>query len=62
MAKNATPLLPIMQGTAAVIENSDFGKAMKEGIDRFSEGMPVFLKALDELKGLHPVLGGEFTI
>jgi len=62
MANNATPLLLVMQATVAVVENSDFGKAMKEGIDRFSEGMPVFLKALDELKGLHPVLGGEFTI
>jgi hypothetical protein len=35
---------------------------MKEGIEKFAEGMPIFMKALDELKGIHPILGGEFTM
>jgi hypothetical protein len=61
MAKNATPLLSVIQAAAAIVENSDFGKAMTVGIDRFSEGMPVILNALDELERLHAVLGGEFT-
>ena len=58
MANTATPLLSVMKATVAVVENSDFGMAMKEGIDKFSEGMPIFMKALDELKGVHPFLGG----
>ena len=62
MANIATPFLPVVKATVAVVENSDFGKAMKEGIDKFSEGIPVFMKALDELKGVHPFLGGGFTI
>jgi hypothetical protein len=35
------------------------GKAIKDRIDKFSEGMPVLLNALDELKALHPFIGGE---
>jgi hypothetical protein len=32
---------------------------MKEGINKFSEGIPLLMSALDELKTLHPFLGGE---
>jgi hypothetical protein len=62
MAKNATPLKPVMKATVAFAEQSDFGKAMKEGINNFSEGMPVLMKALNELKGVHPFLGGELIL
>jgi hypothetical protein len=34
------------------------GKAIKEGIAKLSEGMPIFMNALDELKSLHPFIGG----
>jgi len=34
------------------------GKAMKEGIAKLSEGMPIFMNALDELKAVHPFIGG----
>ena len=34
---------------------------IKEEIDKFSEGIPVLLNALNELKKLHPVIGGEFS-
>jgi hypothetical protein len=37
------------------------GKAIKEGIDRFSEVMPVLMNALDELRTLHPFIGGELS-
>ena len=32
-----------------------------DGIDKFSEGMPILMKALDELKAIHPFIGGELT-
>jgi hypothetical protein len=51
---NSTPFNPVMKVAVAVAEQSDFGKAMKEGINKFSEGIPVLMNALDELKGLHP--------
>ena len=35
------------------------GKAIKDGIDKLSEGMPVLMKALDELKTAHPFVSGE---
>jgi len=34
------------------------GKAIKKGIETFSEGIPVLMSALDELKTLHPFIGG----
>jgi hypothetical protein len=39
---------------------TDVGKAIKDGISKFSEGIPVLMSALDELKSLHPFIGGEF--
>jgi hypothetical protein len=32
---------------------------MKEGIDKFAQGMPIFMSALDELKAIHPFIGSE---
>jgi hypothetical protein len=32
---------------------------MKDGIDKFSQGMPLLMSALDELKAVHPFIGGE---
>ncbi|KAH9995914.1 hypothetical protein BJV74DRAFT_883811 [Russula compacta] len=51
------PFIPIMKATVAAVEQTDIGKAMKDGIDKFAEGIPVFIKALDELKALHPFIG-----
>jgi len=60
MENITTPFIP---ATIAVAEQTDFGKAMKEGINTFSEGIPVLvlMKALDELKGVHPFIGGELS-
>ena len=57
--KNAAPFIPIIKATVAGAEQTDMAKAIKEGIDKFSESMPIFMKALDELKSLHPFIGGE---
>lgn len=35
---------------------------VKEGIDHFFDGMPVFMSALDEVKSLHPFIGGMSTL
>jgi hypothetical protein len=56
-----TPFIPVIKTASALAEQTDFGKAMREGINTFSEGIPVLMKALDELKGLHPFLGGELS-
>ncbi|KAI9459301.1 hypothetical protein F5148DRAFT_1319736 [Russula earlei] len=55
--KTAAPFIPIAQATAAAIQQTDMAKAIKEGIDKFAEGMPLFMNALDELKNLHPFVG-----
>ena len=63
MVKSNTKLFsPVFKATVAVAEQSDLAKAVNEGISRFSEGMPVFMKALNELKGIHPFIGGEFFL
>jgi hypothetical protein len=56
---NHAPFMPLITATVAAAEQSDFAKAIKQRIDKFSEGMPVLMKALDELKALHPFIGGE---
>ena len=60
MENITTPFIP---ATIAAAEQTDFGKTMREGINTFSEGIPVLLmmKALDELKGVHPVIAGELS-
>jgi hypothetical protein len=32
---------------------------MKDGIDLFSEGIPILMNALDELTALHPFIASE---
>ena len=51
--------MPIVTATVAAAAQSEIGKAVKDRIDRFSEGMPVLMNALDELKAVHPIIGGE---
>ena len=55
-------MIPIIQAGVAAAQNTDIGKAIREGIDKFSEGMPVLMNALDELKAVHPFIGGEFIL
>lgn len=59
---NAEPCIPIIGATVAAVGQTDVAKAIKERIDKFSEGMPVLLNALDELKNLHPFIGGELIL
>jgi hypothetical protein len=61
MQNNAQQVMPVITATVSAVAQSDIGKKIKDGIDKFSEGMPVLLKALDELKAVHPFIGGEFT-
>ena len=56
---DAAPFIPIIEATVTAAAQSDIGKAIKDGIDKLSEGMPVLMKALDELKTVHPFVGGE---
>ncbi|KAH9171873.1 hypothetical protein EDB89DRAFT_2070429 [Lactarius sanguifluus] len=54
---NAAPFTPIITAAASAVGQTDIGKVVKEGIDRFFDGMPVLMNALDELKALHPFVG-----
>jgi hypothetical protein len=58
---SAQQVIPVITATVSAITQSDIGKKMKDGIDKFSEGMPVLLSALDELKAVHPFIGGELN-
>jgi hypothetical protein len=58
---NAQQIMPAITATVSAVVQSDIGKKIKDGIDKFSEGMPVLLNALDELKAVHPFIGGELT-
>ncbi|KAI9464115.1 hypothetical protein BJY52DRAFT_887632 [Lactarius psammicola] len=55
--RHAAPLTPLITATASVVGKTDIGKAIKEGIDHFFDGMPVLMNALDEVKALHPFIG-----
>jgi hypothetical protein len=57
-----SPLKPIIQASVAATEQTDIGKSIKEGIDRFSEGMPLLMNAQDEHRTLHPFIGGVFIL
>ena len=50
--------LPLIMAVKGAVEQTDLGKAVKEGIDRFFEGMPIFMGALDAVADLHPFIGG----
>jgi hypothetical protein len=58
---NATTFMPIVNATVMATMQTDVGKAIKDGINNFSEGMPVLMNALDQLKSLHPFIGGGFA-
>jgi hypothetical protein len=51
--------LPVVTAAVAAAGQTDLGKTIKEGIDKFSEGMPILMHALDELGSLHPFVGGK---
>ena len=50
--------MPVFKATIAAAEKTDIAKAVKDGIDKFSEGIPILMNALDELTALHPFVGG----
>ena len=50
-----------MQAAVTAAEKTDVPTDIKGEIDKFSEGIPVLLRALNELKKLHPFIGGEFS-
>ncbi|KAH9077795.1 hypothetical protein EDB83DRAFT_2548774 [Lactarius deliciosus] len=54
---NAAPFTPLITAAASAVGQTEIGQAVKEGIDRFFDGMPVLMNALDELKALHPFVG-----
>jgi len=58
MGSLAKPFMPFTKATVAVAGQADFVKAVKEGIDEFSEGMPKIMGALSLLAS-HPLIGGE---
>jgi len=52
------PLVPLITAAKDAVEQTDIGKFVKEGIDHFFEGMPIFMNALDAVADLHPFIGG----
>ena len=54
----AEPFMPLTKATIAVVGQTDFVKAMKEGIEEFSEGFPNIMGPLTLLAS-HPLIGGE---
>lgn len=59
MLNNAQPFIPVITATVVTAAQTDIGKTVLHKIDKFSEGMPILMKALDELKAIHPFIGGE---
>ncbi|KAF8497394.1 hypothetical protein F5888DRAFT_1906711 [Russula emetica] len=51
---SAAPYIPFFKATVIAAEKT---KAVKDGIDKFTEYMPILMKALDELTALHPFIG-----
>ncbi|KAI0265382.1 hypothetical protein BC834DRAFT_825189 [Gloeopeniophorella convolvens] len=51
------PFIPLVQAAEASFSKSGVGKAVKEGVNHFFEGMPVFMNALDAVADLHPFIG-----
>ncbi|KAI0061177.1 hypothetical protein BV25DRAFT_1806058 [Artomyces pyxidatus] len=48
---------PLITATITAIESTGVAEAVKEGIDHFFDGMPVFMNALDAVADLHPFIG-----
>ena len=55
---DVVPFQPLIAAASVAVEQTDLGKAVKEGIDHFFEGMPIFMNALDAIADLHPFIGG----
>jgi hypothetical protein len=55
---NIAPFQPLITAAAGAIEQTVVAKSIKEGIDKFFDGMPVFMNALDAVAELHPFIGG----
>jgi hypothetical protein len=55
---NVAPFMPLITTAADAVKQSDASQAMREKIDKFLEGMPVFMNALDAVADLHPFIGG----
>ncbi|KAH9171881.1 hypothetical protein EDB89DRAFT_1851867 [Lactarius sanguifluus] len=54
---DAAPFTPLITAAASAVGQTEISKVVKEGIDRFFDGMPVLMNALDEVKALHPFIG-----
>jgi len=54
----AAPFIPVFKATAAAAEKTGIAKAINYDIDKFAEGIPILMNALDGLKTLHPFIGG----
>ncbi|KAH9045946.1 hypothetical protein EDB84DRAFT_1633013 [Lactarius hengduanensis] len=54
---NVAPFQPLITAAKEAVGQTDLGKAVKEGIDHFFEGMPIFMNALDAVADLHPFIG-----
>jgi hypothetical protein len=54
--------MPGVQAAVTAVQQTDVGKTIKHEINTFSQSIPVFMRALDELKTLHPFIGGEFVL
>lgn len=53
---DVAPFTPSITAAASDFENTDIYKVVKNRIDDFFDGMPVFMKALDEVKNIHPFI------
>ena len=56
---NIAPFKPLIAVAAVAIEQSEI---VKGRIDKFFEGMPVFMNALDAVGDLHPFIGGMLNL
>ncbi|KAH9171872.1 hypothetical protein EDB89DRAFT_2070428 [Lactarius sanguifluus] len=54
---NVAPFQPLITAAKEAVGQTDLGKVVKEGIDHFFEGMPIFMNALDAVADLHPFIG-----
>jgi hypothetical protein len=55
---DVAPFQPLITAAEGAVGQTDLTKAVKEGIDHFFEGMPIFMSALDAVGDLHPFIGG----
>lgn len=55
---NLSMYKPMITAATGTIESTDLAKTVQSGIARFFEGMPLFMKALDEVAKVHPFVRG----